>query len=395
MESKAAAAHRLVDHRPGERLLQVDTEGARLIETTVAANPDADADAPFLVRRSVNGAEGKTIFSGDKEEAGRVLDAIAGKAAKVRSVNERVLAVLAAIGLAATGYAIGGLYPSRGDNAPAAIAYQPSADPTIVARVVPPSTGLPPVPETIGGPAAPTEDRSGIPPQAPPRTLASEPPRSTPPAIALPDGSKTAAATDAKAAEASKPSPSVSTPPTKAPEAAQAPQEGRLPSVAANDAPKASTVAQDGLAARAATAVANADAATTAARKDLEQKGAEAMVGEAEQLKRVVNMLSNGEKVTPEMVAQLPHEIAQRLRAAGVVLTAEENATVTKATTGREFRIVNLPPALIDRHRDADGVPTIPGANSWASTGGNVIIPLPGGGEIRSPDDLTAFNLQP
>lgn len=383
------ATHRLVDHRPGERLLQVDAEAGRLIETRVEPNADA-TDAPFVVTRSVNGAEPKTVFSGERDEAGRVLDAIAGQAAKVRTANERILAVLAAIGLVATGYAIGGLYQPRGSDAPATVAMQAPADPSVQARVVPASEP-PPVPQTIGGPTpAPSDDGSGIPPQAPPKTAASEPPRSTPPAIALPDGSRTAAAAPQEATR-----PATAPKPVELPKAAQAPApEARLPSVAAVEAPKGSPVAQDGLAARAATAVASADAANAEARKAIESQGPEAMMGEAERLKRVVDMLSNGDKVTPEMVAQLPHEVAQRLRAAGVVLTPEEAATVTKATTGREFRIVSLPPAVVDRHRDADGIQTIPPANSWAATGGNVVIPLPGGGEIRSPDDLAVFGLQ-
>lgn len=95
------------------------------------------------------------------------------------------------------------------------------------------------------------------------------------------------------------------------------------------------------------------------------------------------------------MVRQLPHEIAQKLRDAGAVLTDEEVAQASRAGGGPSFKIVRLTPEIYERLKDKDGIPTVPQANSWAATGGNVRIPLPGGGEIKTPDDMAAFGLKP
>lgn len=373
---------RLVEHRPGDRLLQVNLSDGSMIKTEVVADPDALAsEDKAILARTVNGTSPDRIFKGSFAEARKVLDALAQDGAvKTRRVNH-AFAILASVGLVALGYGVGyGVYEGLGkDRLASAQTTVPNVVPGVTASVYPPSTP-PELPATIGSAASPSRPEPAPSPNgATGEALKPVPkPASPPPAIQLPQTAQTAPAPVQAPSQVASANPSPA---------------GRLPSVPAPVVTQGTEV-QNGLAARANVAAAAMEAANQTAKRDLEAKGADAMMSESEQLKKVLDQLSNGEKILPEVVAGLPHDIAKALRSAGVVLDPNETALATKAATGREYRIVNLPPAVVDRMRDADGVPTIPPANSWAATGGNVIIPLPGGGEIRTPDDLAAFNLQ-
>ncbi len=136
-------------------------------------------------------------------------------------------------------------------------------------------------------------------------------------------------------------------------------------------------------------------AAIDSARKSVAATGADKAQGELEQLQAALAQLSANEKLTPDVVRQLPHDLAQKLSEAGVVASAEEAAAAAKARGQKELRIVRLEPAIIDRLRDRDGVATVPEAGSWALTNNSVVIPLPGGGDIKRPEDLKTFHLQP
>jgi len=93
-------------------------------------------------------------------------------------------------------------------------------------------------------------------------------------------------------------------------------------------------------------------------------------------------------QITPEMLAGLPHEVAQMLIEGGFV-------NLEDAPDGVPYRILRLPETVIAKYRGPDGIASIPEANTWASTGNFVSIPLPGGGDIRTPEDLKDFHLQP
>ncbi len=132
-----------------------------------------------------------------------------------------------------------------------------------------------------------------------------------------------------------------------------------------------------------------------AARDTVKEKGAEASKAEVAKLMSVLDNLKNGDKLPPEIVRDLPHELARTLTEKGAVETPEETAARLAGATGKaSFTIVHLPAGTLGHYLDKDGVPTIPGGDSWAATGGNVVIPLPGGGEIRKPSDLALFHLQ-
>jgi hypothetical protein len=55
-----------------------------------------------------------------------------------------------------------------------------------------------------------------------------------------------------------------------------------------------------------------------------------------------------------------------------------------------------LPSEVVNKFRGKDGIATIPENYSWyARSGGPVAIPLPGGGDIKKPEDLIDFGLNP
>ncbi|MDW9481895.1 hypothetical protein GOB57_24920 [Sinorhizobium meliloti] len=91
------------------------------------------------------------------------------------------------------------------------------------------------------------------------------------------------------------------------------------------------------------------------------------------------------QEITPEMLRALPEEIAALLADQGMELDGPGGGTMNI-----------LPSEVVDQFRGNDGVATIPENYSWyARTGGPVSIPLPGGGDIKHPDDFKDFGLQP
>jgi hypothetical protein len=102
---------------------------------------------------------------------------------------------------------------------------------------------------------------------------------------------------------------------------------------------------------------------------------------------------AKGEKVTPDMLSGLPHEVAQVLFESGVIQKSDEDKADSPA--GTPYRIIRLPDSIMDNYRGKDGIPTIPERNSWASTGNYVSLPLPGGGDIKSPEVMKEFGLKP
>jgi len=94
------------------------------------------------------------------------------------------------------------------------------------------------------------------------------------------------------------------------------------------------------------------------------------------------------EKITPQMLSTLPHEVAKMLIDSGLVNQDD-------APDGVPYSIIRVPESVVDKHRGEDGIADIPERNSWASTGNYVSIPLPGGGDIKTPEDLKSFHLEP
>lgn len=99
----------------------------------------------------------------------------------------------------------------------------------------------------------------------------------------------------------------------------------------------------------------------------------------------------NGE-ITEDMLRDMPHEIAKIIVDAGLVSPSRPDPD---APGGIPYRIINLPESIMSKHRGKDGIADIPDRNTWASRGNYVMIPLPGGGDIRTPEDIKAFGLQP
>ncbi len=147
--------------------------------------------------------------------------------------------------------------------------------------------------------------------------------------------------------------------------------------------------------AAASTGKVDTQSVVDSARKLVAEKGAEGASGEMQQLQAVLDLLNSNEKLTPELIRNVPHDLAQKLKEAGVVATPEEAAAADKARGQKELRIVRLDSLTLDRMRDKDGVSTVPEAGTWALTNNSVVIPLPGGGDIRRPDDLKTFHLEP
>lgn len=142
---------------------------------------------------------------------------------------------------------------------------------------------------------------------------------------------------------------------------------------------------------QAAAAVANSQ---QDARDEVAASGTEKAANDLEEMRRALAVITAGDKITPEMALKLPHELAEQLRKAGAIQTTEE-ATLIAGGDDPQFTFVKIPPNVLDSYRDADGIPSIPEESTWAATGGNVMVPLPGGGDITTAEDFARFKLEP
>lgn len=109
-------------------------------------------------------------------------------------------------------------------------------------------------------------------------------------------------------------------------------------------------------------------------------------------LEKLRTKVSSGDEIPPEILKQLPNEIAKRLVATGV---ATLSPTDRREAAQRLARVVRLPSEVVTARRGPDGIPDVTESNFWAANSGKISIPLPGGGDIRSPDVLKQFGLQP
>ncbi|MGU3604287.1 hypothetical protein ACLBYC_22895, partial [Methylobacterium brachiatum] len=103
-----------------------------------------------------------------------------------------------------------------------------------------------------------------------------------------------------------------------------------------------------------------------------------------------MSLADNGE-ISPELLREIPHEIAKALRDAGVDLSPGERREAGRKSAA----VVRLPSSAIERFRGRDGIASITDSNSWVLTNGIVMLPLPGGGDIRTADAMLEFGLKP
>ena len=199
-----------------------------------------------------------------------------------------------------------------------------------------PATGAAPVPPAAAPVVVPTPAAPPVPPPAPAQLT---PPPAAPAPVPVPAPAPQPAPGPGAAAPAPADAPAVAAAPEAAP-AAQAPR------VAA--APRAPVV-------------------TDAQRRSLLALG------------QVRQRLVSGQKVPREMLADLPPGVAEQIEAAGALEPSQGET---------------LPPDALRNNRDRLGIPTVPDRLSWAGTTGPT-IPLPGGGDIQSADDLRSFGLDP
>ena len=110
---------------------------------------------------------------------------------------------------------------------------------------------------------------------------------------------------------------------------------------------------------------------------------------EVEAIQSALSRLRRGEMVPSDIVERLPHDVASSLKELGAIPTPEETATLEGRT------LVRLPASVRRSYVDEFGLPTVPAADTWTSLGGGLRIPLPGGGDISSVEDLEVFGLEP
>jgi len=110
-------------------------------------------------------------------------------------------------------------------------------------------------------------------------------------------------------------------------------------------------------------------------------------------LAHLEKLTSESGEISAEMLNALPHEVARVLKEAGIVPTPTTQDP--DAPGGVPYRIIRLPEKVLEKHRGKDGIPSVPEADTWVATGNSVSLPLPGGGDIKTVDDIKSFGLNP
>jgi hypothetical protein len=118
--------------------------------------------------------------------------------------------------------------------------------------------------------------------------------------------------------------------------------------------------------------------------KGMKQGDAAGLYAKLNALKQAI---AKNQEITPEMMEGLPPSVAKSL--AGL-----SGAVAPKAPTSERASGVKLSDDVVNATRGNDGIPTIPAEDTWTATEGLVRLPLPGGGDVRSPDDLKQFGLK-
>ena len=110
-----------------------------------------------------------------------------------------------------------------------------------------------------------------------------------------------------------------------------------------------------------------------------------------EALKTINYDLRNGITIDPSTLDMLPHELASKIMA-----VIEARNKMTKNAGGDSSPSETLPRSIVARSKAQDpyGIPNIPDRMSWAAIG-HPTIPLPGGGDIRTSDDMKFFGFKP
>jgi hypothetical protein len=198
-----------------------------------------------------------------------------------------------------------------------------------------------------------------------------------------------APATDTRSTPAPAPAaPLPATPPPPVPHA-EAPSAPPAPGAATDASLQAGHGPAQAQAGQAAAAVPPPESTPSpppaAAPEAIDQDSAQKLLAALHDLKAAA---LRGDKVTPDMLAGLPPDVADRLRAS----LSQDSSAAAARTASRQ----SLDPQTFARSRtDPYGISDIPEQNSWAATGGNVVIQLPGGGDIKTPDDLKRFGVEP
>lgn len=95
--------------------------------------------------------------------------------------------------------------------------------------------------------------------------------------------------------------------------------------------------------------------------------------------------VTRGEKIPENLLAQLPEGIREQMSAAAAgAPIVDESAPV----------MVLKPNQVALAGTDQFGIPSVPQENSWVRTNGMTMLPLPGGGDIKKPEDFQSFGLK-
>ncbi len=118
-----------------------------------------------------------------------------------------------------------------------------------------------------------------------------------------------------------------------------------------------------------------------------------------EQAEKALNEIS---MLTPEQMQgasldNLPPEVRQMvLDQVQTDAQSKPDPQTDNQQGGIPTKIIMLPEQVIDGYRGHDGIASLPENSSWQARGNPAVrLPLPGGGDIKTVDDLKAFGVQP
>lgn len=120
--------------------------------------------------------------------------------------------------------------------------------------------------------------------------------------------------------------------------------------------------------------------------QDMNEEEAKEVLGVLEEVKE--GLQTDG-MLNSEVLKRLPHDVARTLLEAGLVNPHET------ARDEKGHAISKIPPHIMETYRNIYGIASIPENDTWTAAGGKVTLPLPGGGDIRRPEHMQDFGLEP
>ena len=114
---------------------------------------------------------------------------------------------------------------------------------------------------------------------------------------------------------------------------------------------------------------------------------------ERESLLKFLKLMQTNEiqESTDELINALPQRVVNFLIATGILSVKTSNLNDSNLQSSS---LTLIPEHIMAYFQDSTGIASIPRKNNWEMNNGLILLPLPGGGDIKSESDFSNFGLE-